>query len=246
MSDRYRTVIRRRHVRHREIQVIALTLIAAAVLVIGFFLGQRAAYSGMGVDPAQYQALQQQADSWKVRERALLNEIDMQGTRQEVDRTALELVRKQQAQQQDELSQLREELGFYRDLMAPEQVSGGMSLRGVEIVARGKRRYRLRVVAQQEARRHPQLKGSIQLSLRGSQDGVPVIYGLSDLDESADKDTLPLRFRYFQAIESDMTLPVGFEPTAVDVVVRSTSPVTSEISQQFPWAVQEVFSNVGQ
>ena len=42
-----------------------------------------------------------------------------------------------------------------------------------------------------------------------------------------------------------MALPDGFEPKGMTVVARASKPRETEVREQFPWALQERFINVG-
>jgi len=83
-------------------------VVAVAVLGLGFYLGQTATYSGLGIDPASYHALvASEAERLSALD-ALQSELDMQKTRNEVDRGALELVRSDIAGQKQEIAELQE------------------------------------------------------------------------------------------------------------------------------------------
>jgi hypothetical protein len=49
---------------------------------------------------------------------------------------------------------------------------------------------------------------------------------------------LPFSFRYFQTIESAVTLPEGFQPFEVEVSVQSRQ-LRSPLRQSFPWKVAD-------
>jgi hypothetical protein len=46
----------------------------------------------------------------------------------------------------------------------------------------------------------------------------------------------PFQFRYFQNLEHEIVLPPGFQPSAVNVEVRSSRQ--APVRQSFPWEVQ--------
>ncbi len=232
--------------RQRKLLVALGLLLAALALVIGFYLGQRAAYSGMGLDPDAYRAMQAREPELRSRIRELEGELEVARTRREVDRQALDMVRGEIAVQKEEISALQEGLRFYRSLMAPGEIAQGLSLRPVELVALDKpRRYAFRIVAQQEALKHPLLKGELSADILGLLEGEQLSYSLADLSADVDGAYVPLRFRYFQSIEGELELPEGFEPGSVSVVARASSPRKAEVREQFPWQLQERFSHVG-
>ncbi|MEH6569415.1 MAG: DUF6776 family protein [Halioglobus sp.] len=245
-QPRYQTVVKRHHVRRREIQVVVAAVLMAVLLAMGFYLGQRAAYSGMGIDPKKYRDMQLAQPATDQKFELMESELDISGTRSEVDRVALEMVRQELAAQKEQILKLEESLRFYRSLMAPDDIAKGLTLRPIELIATGTdNRFAYRIVAQQEARKHGLLKGSLSVKVAGVVEGQPLQISLAELSEAVEDENIALRFRYFQAIEGELVLPHNFEPKAISIVARATSPKKVEINQEFPWSVQERFSYVG-
>ena len=56
---------------------------------------------------------------------------------------------------------------------------------------------------------------------------------------------MALRFRYFQAVEGELSLPEGFEPEGVVVTATAVKPGNAEVREQFSWQTREKFTNVG-
>lgn len=223
-----------------------MILALAVILVVGFFLGQRAAYSGMGLDPARFYEMEVLLPQQQQEISRLEGELQVQATRHEVDRQALEMVRREIAAQKERASALEEGLRFYRSLMAPGEIAQGLSLRPLELVStENPLRYTFRIVAQQEARKHNLLKGELSLEVVGVLDGEQVSYSMAELSEDVEGLDVPLRFRYFQSIEGELELPEGFEPNSVSAVATASSPKKAEVREQFPWHVQERFTHVG-
>lgn len=242
-ESRYYTVVRRYHVHHQRLVVLALGLSAALVIGVGFWLGRAAAYSGLGVDPARYRAQAAQLETAQARAEGLEQELDLVSTRHQVDRDALELVRRELARQKEQIAGLEEGIRFYRSLMAPGEIAEGFSLRQVELVAREQPgRYGFRIVAQQEASEHSLLEGELYAEVTGLEDGEPVTLGLARLSGDLASNIVPLRFRYFQSIEGNLQLPVGFQPDSISVVATIKSPRMAEASEKFPWKVQKHFT----
>ena len=234
--------------RQRRTRLLALVaaLLLVLVMAVGFWLGQRAAYSGMGIDPQTYRRFQQALPEAHADLLSLSRELQVERTRHQVDRRALELLRGDLAAQKEEIASLEEGLRFYRGLMAPGEIAQGLSLRDIELVQQGNgERYAFRIVVQQEARKHVTLKGELYAEVSGTRDGERVSYPIADLSEDVEGSVVPLRFRYFQAIEGELMIPEGFVPEAVSVVASTSSPRKAEVRGQYPWQVQERFTHVG-
>jgi len=235
-SDKYRTVVKRQHIRHREVRII-LGLVAIGLLMgAGFLLGNRDVVgTPVEVSLSGTELL-----------RELRNENEAQRVQHDLDVATLEMIRKEIASQKEQISQLEEGLLFYKSLMAPEAIAQGLSLRKIELVAtEASDRFIFRLVAQQESRKHPLLKGSLSVELFGLLDGEEALYPLAEISDDIDGDTVSLRFRYFQAVEGELVIPEGFEPQGFRVVAKLSAPKKAEVREQFPWEVQERFTYVG-
>lgn len=245
-SNRYETVVQRRHVRRREIQVLLGLVLTGILMAAGFYLGQRAAYSGMGISPEVYREMERAAPEAALQRQKLEESLDISGTRNEVDRASLELVRKDIAAQNEEILRLEESLTFYQSLMSPGDIAKGLTLRPIELIAtESERRFAFRIVARQESRKHSLLKGTLSVKVEGVTNQKESTLSLSALSEEIESESIALRFRYFQTLEGELELPEGFEPKMVSIVARSASPVKVEIFEQFPWSIQERFTYVG-
>lgn len=229
--------------RERRLQVVLALLLAGLVLFCGFWLGQAAVYSGYGIDPARHRAQAVALEQARQQLEVLRRELDMAEVRRDVDREALEMVRRELARQNERIASLEEGVRFYRGLMAPGELSEGFSLRGLELVPRETAgRYAYRIVAQQEASEHHLLQGELYAEVRGSQGGEAKVLPLAELSPDLASRVVPLRFRYFQSIEGELQLPEGFQPEAVSVVATIKSPQAAEVSESYPWKLQRYFT----
>ena len=230
----------------RRLLVAAVALLVAAALCAGYYLGQYAAYQGMGAKPKSYRAMQAQLLELRGALVERDTQLEIQATRHEVDRHALELVRRDMAAQQEQITALEEGLAFYRSLISPEELGAGLGLRELELLAGdAPGTYLFRIVVQQEARKHELLEGRLQVTLAGQLGGEQVEYPLGQLSDAVEGDSLPLKFRYFQAVEGTITLPEGFEPEFVTVVAGTSEPHKLEVSKQYSWQLDERFTHVG-
>lgn len=233
--------------RRKLIVVLALALVLALVLAVGFYLGQMAAYSGMGRNPTSYRTLQAQLlaaqDTLSERD----SELEVQRTRHAVDRAALEMVRSDLATQNEQIAGLEEGLNFYRSLMVPGDLDEGLSIRGIELVAGVEpRHYAYRIVLlQQQARKQPMVVGKLRVTVTGMQGQEALEYPLVALSGDIKEDAIAINFRYFQSVEGELTVPEGFEPQSVRVMAQVTKPRKIEVGDEFPWQLQERFTHAG-
>jgi hypothetical protein len=236
----------RHPLQRRRVQVLLLLLLASLALFAGFGLGQKAAYSGMGLNPQLYREMEAELPDARSKIDELQAALDVDQTRHAIDREALEMVRREIAQQKEHIANLEEGLKFYRSLMDPGEINQGLSLREPELLAGDDpATFAFRIVAQQEARKHDLLKGELYAEVYGVIQDEQTSYPLAQLSDDIDEGVIPLRFRYFQAIEGELTLPEGFEPRGISIVATSRSPRKSEVRERFSWQLQERFTHVG-
>ena len=245
-------ITRKRHLSSQEMRrlwrqrLLLAVLILLGFVVAAFYIGERAAYSGMGLNPELYRAMKTQLPELQAQLVAAEARLEVQSTQNQMGQQALEMVRRDLADQKEQIASLEEGLQFYRSLMAPGEIAQGLSLRPLELVALDSPGYySYRIVAQQEARKHSQLKGELSAEVIGVLAGQQVSYSLAELSSDIEGSEIALRFRYFQSIDGELSLPEGFEPRSVSLVATATAPRKMEVREQYPWQVKEKFTHVG-
>lgn len=245
-------ITRKRHLSSQEMRrlwrqrLLLAVLISLGFVVAAFYIGERAAYSGMGLNPELYRAMKTQLPELQAQLLVAEARLEVQSTQNQMGQQALEMVRRDLADQKEQIASLEEGLQFYRSLMAPGEIAQGLSLRPLELVALDNPGYySYRIVAQQEARKHSQLKGELSAEVIGVLAGQQVSYSLAELSSDIEGSEIALRFRYFQSIDGELSLPEGFEPRSVSLVATATAPRKMEVREQYPWQVTEKFTHVG-
>ncbi|MEX1032498.1 MAG: DUF6776 family protein [Cellvibrionaceae bacterium] len=137
----------------------------------------------------------------------------------EVDRASNEDVRGQVIELKDQIASLEEDIAFYRGLMAPTEERRGLTIGSVDVISTGvPRRYDFKVVMQQLATNHQVLNGSLRIEVVGREGDLVRSVPLKDLSPQVDEADIRLRFKYFQNIQGQIELPVGFEPERIEIV----------------------------
>ena len=222
----------------------AALVLLALTLGLGFALGRFGpAVSDGDQDPAE---LRQQLAAASGHAAELARELDSLRARSEVDRQALEMVRRDMVEQKRYATGLEEDLRFYRSLMAPENTQGTVRVRPPEIVrVAGDRQFAYRIIVVQEAAKHQFLRASLSVVVEGVIDGQPQSLELGQLSGEPEGGATALKFRYFQEVSGEVELPEGFEATGLAIEVKVTRPIKASVREEFPWRLQETFSNVG-
>ncbi len=238
-------VIQEDPARRRRLRIL-MGLVALLLFVIGFTAGS---WGGLplGLESAMENRLLREQVVDMSKELEFLRQWKAENeTRREIDRRALELVRQELATQQETIAELEKGIHFYRSLMAPDEETDGLSVRSIDIAPGENGKHPFRILVQQSARKHELLTGTLQVTLKGTLEGEPVSYNLSDISEQVPNPDIRLRFKYFQAIDGLLELPVGFTPDVLSVSAHSIKPRSSVVNKEIPWSVQEEISHVGQ
>ncbi len=237
-SKQYRYIV----VRHQPGRRLVAVLVVAAMLVlvaqISFKWGGSdvaAGYDSVVVDRDRL-AEELLAD------RAALQEASQQlaniSLGAEVDRQAVDGIRQVVKEQKQTIAELTEEITFYKGLMAPTDKEKGLSIRGWELYpTNNPRRYQFKLVVQQLAVKHALLKGSVTVDVVGRRGGLEETLSWDILSDDVASRQVKLRFKYFQNIEGDINIPVGFEPQRIDLVAKATSPKTAQVEKHYGWIV---------
>ena len=138
---------------------------------------------------------------------------------------------------QQENVELREEVDFYRGIVAPRESAEGMRIDQFNIdQSEGENLYHFTLVLTQVKKNQRFARGVTTLVFEGEEKGLPKKLELKDV--SVDKQKyLKFKFRYFQKFEGDIVLPVGFTPRQVVVEVDSRKKKT--IRRHFDWSLFE-------
>jgi len=227
------------------LHLIVLLLLFVAVTLAGVALGRYSAERGVRVSPAALASVQARLTETRESLDMALDELEVLRTQREVDKQALEMLRADMAAERERTATIEESLSFYRSMMGSDGAKG-LQLRKPELVLIGDGRVAYRFFVQQREREYDLLNGSLLVQIRGQQAAEQVDYTLAELSEDFPDGSATLQFRYFQAVEGELLLPKGFKPSEILLSVRIDKPRNTEVSEVYPWELQERFINVGQ
>jgi len=166
----------------------------------------------------------------------LKEEVALLKTSAEIDKAAYKDVEANLTQLQRKIQEQRDAIEFYRGIVSP--VDGGRGLRVQDLkLSKGKdeREYHVKLVLVQVMQHDRSVKGEVDFSLDGAQDGVAATYTLEQLVPPDQDDSWPFSFRYFQNFDRQLILPEGFKPERINIEVRSKTKSIASVTQSFPW-----------
>jgi hypothetical protein len=166
----------------------------------------------------------------------LNQEIALFATHREIDQEAYKVVEADLIDLQRKIQEQRDAIAFYRGIVSP--ADGGRGLRVQDFkVTKGKdeRRFHMRLVLVQVMQHDRSVKGDVEFSLEGSQDGVATTYTLEQLLPDDAKGNWPFAFRYFQDFDRELVLPSGFTPEKINIEVKSRTKSIASVKQSILW-----------
>jgi hypothetical protein len=218
--------------------VVGCVLVALVLLYLVFEWGRfEGGYSKLA-EIQQRRELTGQIESLREENEKLRAEIAAAELAREVDRKAYADVEKNLAELQAQVLRHREELTFYRGIVAPEDGIGRLRIQSFNVLPGAvERQFRMRLVLVQSMRQDTVVSGTVNVQIEGVLENRPVVLSLAEVGGKTRADGhVPIQFRYFQNLEQDIELPEGFEPRAVNVEVRSGR--LDPVRESYPWQVQ--------
>jgi hypothetical protein len=223
----------------RVFMLFLLALVVVSGVGFGYWLGVRTS----DLDRNYLMALETGGRALETRLDTLNRELADARLAQSVDAQAAHSLRATISELRDRVAGLREEVTFYKNLMAPSSIERGLQIAEFEL-GRGDtdHQFTYRLVLTQAEEQRDWVQGSVELGVRGvraAADGTSLeeVLPLTELAETEDYP-LPFRFRYFQNLAGTMILPDGFRPRAVVVTVTPKGRAADRAERRFDWIVQ--------
>ncbi|MEM7084396.1 MAG: DUF6776 family protein [Pseudomonadota bacterium] len=184
--------------------------------------------------------LRRQLDELSQSNGQLREQIALLETAKKIDDEAHENVESMLGDLQADVQKQKQELAFYRSIMAPEEGKRGLRIQEFRLTPAGAdSQFRMRLVLVQAAAKHDRrVSGTVTMSIEGARDGAQTSYNVADLINGEEADDLGFSFRYFQNFDRQLVLPDGFVPQRVNVEVSPKGRVADVIKQSFDWSVK--------
>jgi hypothetical protein len=228
--------MKRRLRRSLPLYAVALVLVAAGAYLC-FELGRYQAGYSLFDQRRRTEQLEQLAAERAAANEDLRRQLAILETSVEIDRETYAQVEGNLSQLEAKIQSQEEELAFYRGIVSPQDGVAGLRIQSLEVLpADSERHYLLRIVLVQAIIHSRPVAGVVKLRLEGSRDGQPALLELDDLAADAGADELAYGFRYFQGLERELVLPVGFEPSTMQVEISPSEPRGDRLTQSFKWS----------
>ena len=213
---------------------VILALLVGAYLIFEF--GRIQANYNIVDAIAEQQELQGAIDEMENHIVELKQEIALLETHRVVEREAYHVVETNLTDLQRKIQEQQDAIAFYRGIVSPKDGGRGLRVQDLKLT-RGKaeRHYNVRLVLVQVMQHDRSVKGEVNFSLDGAQDGVATTYKLEQLLPEDGSSSWSYAFRYFQDFDRELILPDGFMPEKINVEVVSRTKSIASIKQSFDW-----------
>ena len=206
------------------------------LLIISFFIGRWDQDRVLEDSYEMIQQLNEDIDQLAERNDIMVEKSARFSADGKIDRNAYNAVNETLVKLQQEILYLKEELFFYRGIVAPSQSEYAINIQEFSILSdNAENTYSYKIVLTKSGRSNYSIRGEVELTVEGLLDGEIQSFALNELKDT-DKNKLKYSFRYFQIFEGIMNLPAQFYPEKVTVVVKSKTKKVKSIENTFNWA----------
>lgn len=215
-------------------------LIAAAAVYFAHWYGTREALKYQTQALAERDQFETALANSRQEAEALRQQVANLQLGSQVDKAASEDVRNEVIALKAEIAELQEDISFYRGLMMPSADKQGLTIGSLNVISTGvERHFNYKLVVQQLATNHKMLAGHVNFTIVGRQNGLPMSLALKDVSSSVTTTDIRLGFKYFQNIEGELVLPVGFEPIRIEIVAKVRGAGAATVEKKFGWLAEE-------
>jgi hypothetical protein len=168
--------------------------------------------------------------------RELSEQVTRLQTNEKINREAYQRIEAELGTLQDKIIEQQEDLSFYRGVVGG---SKGAEVRIQKLVVSPdhiRSKFHLQLTLAQSRRAEKPVSGSLGIRVDGSDGSRPVSLELPALAGNRGAAGLKFAFRYFQTLETDLSLPDGFAPSRVVVRLIPGDRNAEAHEESFPWA----------
>lgn len=219
-----------------------LIAMIAATLYLGFFWGN-AYYSHQQITISTHQ---KSIQNLKRENEQLTKNLNILGVELEVAKLTEQQHFVEIGKSIDVEKDLRTQLAFYQQVMAPELNEQGFLIEGFNLEpALSDNSFRFELVLMQQNKTKSTLKGNLKVTLIGSENGKAKQYTLDSMLSDQEQKSLTFSFKYFQVIDGEIRLPDDFQPEQVSVHadIFQFRRKKGELTTVFDWLINPNWDN---
>lgn len=151
----------------------------------------------------------------------------------QIDRAAADGVQSEVRALQDERAELKREVALLKTLVAGGEKET-LLLENFSLTHKADRSYRFEAMLSKRTDDQETVSGQVGIEVSGEKDGEQQIFVLSQLT-GGKRSNIGIRFKSFQKLKTDLSLPKGFEPSSIEVMVRPDGKKFKSFDQAYDW-----------
>jgi len=227
-------------IRHRPGYKIRRTLILVAFTVVAAAAGYTAGLAKGGFRFSSVQAsnevLEDELETLRGQYREARQQLVNLERGRAIDQQAMNEARRTIVELETRISSLKSDLTFYKNIMAPSEVSKGLQVDSLALSPdHPSGAWKFKLVLTQVGNNKSYISGVVAVNVIGMRDEEKEVIALRDLSQDIDDLGIKFRFRFFQNVEGTLVLPEGFEPLEVQVVAQAQGRKSSQAERTFDW-----------
>ncbi len=157
----------------------------------------------------------------------------------QVDKLTMQNLRVSVQRLRQQISSLEEDVLFYKNIAGTGVEETGLVVSKLDLLAsESPNHFRYKLRFEQAGRTARTLEGFVNLAIVGVRDDMEQTLPLAAITSSTQGENIKLRFRSFQDVEGEFTLPVGFEPLRVEILAITEVPDSKTLQKNFSWLVE--------
>ncbi|MEJ2529747.1 MAG: hypothetical protein P8Z39_06650 [Gammaproteobacteria bacterium] len=216
------------------LRLLLLLLLILAAAWLGYQQGSVGGSTGFTMLP---QDSKQQINLLEKERNDLRRELTMVKQAAEIDRESMSSVREKIKQFQDERLKMEEELVFLRGMVSAKSGRGILRLQRLRLQpGEAENSFLYSFTVTKVLKDQGYVEGAVFLTLSGEQDGKKRTFSLKELTKDK-KNSLKMRFKYFQNVEGELLLPGRFRPSSVTIEVKPDGKKFAPVKKRFEWVV---------
>lgn len=212
------------------------SLLVIAVAVGCFYGGRYSNIEGHQALELERNELQKQLVSADQEIRTYRQRVGVLEKGGEVDRQATEGIRQTVKELKTQVATLEEEVSFYKGIMAPSGQDKGLRISKINIQPLDQpNTFRYSIMMTQVADNSSYIKGLAAINFVGYENGKRKIILLRELDEKISDLGVKFKFRYFQEVAGEISMPENFKVEQVQVVLQSSGSKAQRAEETIDW-----------
>ena len=219
-------------------RVMATTLLICGVCLFGMFTYYEGKERGMAIRAGwlvEHNQLREELLAASKQIKLMQKEVATLRVGSAIDEKANAEIRDTVELQQESIAELKEEISFYKGVMAPGSDQKGLRVESFDVsIPDASNKVEYSLLLTQVVENHELVQGKVEVSVSGMMGRNEEILALNKLDD--DKvHPVSFRFRYFQNINGEMVIPKGFEPQKVQIVAQTSGRKSQRLERSFTW-----------